>query len=102
MLCHFIRTSLKLLISQNFQFSSVSDEYDELKNAIFEVCDAGTKDDRIFKDDLLEKIQEKLCKTITWTAMLRDIKRLGYVFDKQARTASLSLENNLVGASFLD
>lgn len=81
------------------QFSKISDEYDSFKNALEEICDHGTTDDRIFKDDLVNEMKEKLGKrNIEFNYVLAEIKRLGYKYERQQRVNSLHGQKSCKGA----
>jgi hypothetical protein len=82
------------------QFNSIAEEYDQIKTALFDVCEIGTKHDKIFKDDLVEKLSEKLNKNMNWTQLLPEMKRMGYKYDRQARIASLCGKSSCKGVIY--
>ncbi len=84
--------------SARSRFNDVAEEYDEFKNALLDVCDQGLETDRIFKDDLVRVIQEKLGKHFTFNHILPELKRLGFRFDKGLRVQSISGSQSNRGA----
>jgi hypothetical protein len=71
------------------QFRAIAEEYDSFKNALMEICIDGCADDRIYKDDLVQELQEKLKrKNLTFNQVLVELKRLGYKYECQKRVKS--------------
>lgn len=72
------------------QFRAIAEEYDSYKNALMEICIPGTKEDRIYKGDLLQEMQEKLGRrNLTFNQLLVELKRLGYTYERQQRVKSI-------------
>jgi hypothetical protein len=68
------------------QFRAIAEEYDSFKNALMDICIDGCADDRIYKDDLVQELQEKLKrKNLTFNQVLVELKRLVYKYDCQKR-----------------
>ena len=60
----------------------------------------GDIEDRVFKDDLLEQIQGRLTghrKQLSWKELLPEIKRLGYIYDRDGRATSLNGKKSCKG-----
>ena len=71
------------------QFKGIADEYDTFKNAIDELWEQGTDNDRVHKDDFMQDIREHLKNAkITWNTALRELKRLGIQYDRAKATVS--------------
>lgn len=79
-------------------FSSIAVEYDELSNALDEICIQGNEDDKVWKDDLVEQLSFKMNKTIAWDTVLPELKRLGYKYLRTSRTTALSGKRSCKGA----
>lgn len=62
------------------QFESVTNEYDAFKTSLFDVCEPGTAQDRVWKDDIVDALKGSLGRGWTWTKVLPEIKRLGYIY----------------------
>jgi hypothetical protein len=71
-------------------FSSITVEYDDLSNALEEICIKGDDNDKIWKNDLVEQLGLQMNKTLIWENILPEMKRLGYTYKKDTRTKSLS------------
>jgi hypothetical protein len=71
-------------------FSSITVEYDDLNNALEEICKKGNEDDKIWKDDLVEQLGLRMNKTLSWEHILPEMKRLGYKYERTLRTNSIS------------
>ena len=72
------------------QFRAIAEEYDSYKNALMDICIPGTKEDRIYKGDLLQEMQEKLGrKNLTFNQLLVELKRLGFTYERQQRVNSI-------------
>lgn len=52
---------------------------------MLDVCEEGTDEDRVWKDDLVEALRSSLGRQLPWTRVLSEIKRLGYTYERQWR-----------------
>lgn len=71
------------------QFEDIAEEYDEFKNSLSYLCDDGLSTDKISKDDLVHCLQERLGRTMTFNSILPELKRLGYIYERQIRMESV-------------
>jgi hypothetical protein len=62
----------------------------DIKKAVQECCEQGDKSDKIWKNDLMDKLNAKFDTSMTWREILPEMKRLGYKYMKSQRTTSLS------------
>ncbi len=86
LLPHVVRYYQEGLVVPQFavqQFKDVVDQYDAFQTALYEMCEEGTEEDRVCKDDLVEALKTKMGGATKWERhVLPELKRLGLKYER--------------------